>query len=412
MTTEVSAKEKGEFLEDTVADLFRSWGFDVQRRIRLKDKYEVEHEIDVLGTKKEAFGTVVIAVECKYVKSPIDIKEVRNFHDKLSALGIMKGILVSVGGFTSEAGSHAKAVGLELWDLAALQEKIGRVETPKNRVDNALALNPGIANIMLPTNLTNNEKLSIVGEAEILYVPYYFVEYHCFSQDRVGGEIVTLESKGNVAIEAKEGRIVDMAVSLGVVPNLPNMGGNIVACGGLEPKTIYVDQAMPQELAILREQPYYKIERVQAVASPYTLRETEAKSIVQKEVTKSLSVRKRYVVGRRIREKIVRPKRKDVEVVGCTFYNIPFLTINLQYRDKVYKRRIQAATGVVVYDESLYCTTCKRNFSSVVCEKCGNVVCGQHSKSCLVCGRKLCDSCVVSKGLLLKKYYCSEHAPA
>jgi ribosomal protein L40E len=119
----LSTKEKGGTLEDSVADYFRRMGFDVEPRVRLRDRFDVSHEIDVLASKKEAFGTIRVAVECKYVKTPMDIKEIRNFHDKLSALGITKGIFVSTGGFTADAESHASALGIELWDTKTMQSK-------------------------------------------------------------------------------------------------------------------------------------------------------------------------------------------------------------------------------------------------------------------------------------------------
>ena len=89
--TEVKGKDwrvaKGTALEDIVGRLLRGWGFDIQTRVRARDKSGIEHEIDVLGKKKEAFGEFTLAVECKNHVEPIDIKEIRNFNDKLSSLG-------------------------------------------------------------------------------------------------------------------------------------------------------------------------------------------------------------------------------------------------------------------------------------------------------------------------------------
>ncbi|MGP8125978.1 MAG: restriction endonuclease [Nitrososphaerales archaeon] len=77
---------KGTALEDIAAGLLRTWEFDTQTRVRAKDKSEVEYEIDVLGKKREAFGDFTLAVECKNHIQPIDIKEIRNFRDKLNSL--------------------------------------------------------------------------------------------------------------------------------------------------------------------------------------------------------------------------------------------------------------------------------------------------------------------------------------
>jgi len=62
-------KEKGGELEDSVADYFRRSGFDVQARVKMRDRFDVFHEIDVLASKREDYGTIQIAVECKHVQS-------------------------------------------------------------------------------------------------------------------------------------------------------------------------------------------------------------------------------------------------------------------------------------------------------------------------------------------------------
>lgn len=74
---------KGTALEDIVAKLLRGWGFDIQTRVRAQDKSGVEHEIDVLGKKVEAFGDFTLAVECKNHVEPIDIVQIRNFNGTL-----------------------------------------------------------------------------------------------------------------------------------------------------------------------------------------------------------------------------------------------------------------------------------------------------------------------------------------
>jgi len=111
---QLSMRDKGSELEDTVAHYFRQMGFEVEARVKMKDRFDVFHEIDVVASKQEDFGRIRVAVECKFVNGPMDIKEIRNFHDKLNALGFTKGLFVSTGGFTSDAESHAAALGIEL----------------------------------------------------------------------------------------------------------------------------------------------------------------------------------------------------------------------------------------------------------------------------------------------------------
>ena len=156
-----SMKEKGGVLEDSIADYFRRMGFDVQLRTKLRDRSDVSHEIDVLASKKEAYGPIQIAAECKYVKTPIDIKEVRNFNDKLRALGIIKGIFVSTGGFTADAQAHAQSLSIDLWDEKILQNKLAESETPqKDLIQDALLFNQSLIASLSPQHLRNSNLFS------------------------------------------------------------------------------------------------------------------------------------------------------------------------------------------------------------------------------------------------------------
>lgn len=165
-------KEKGGELEDAVAGYFRSKGYDVQTRTKMRDRRDVFHEIDVLASKREDFGNIQVAVECKNVRSPIDIKELRNFNDKLSALGITKGVFVSTGGFTTDAESHAASVNIELWDEKTLEKKISSQETPeKDILHDTLPVNLTSVQIIVPRHLRNN---TIFSESKQLsYRPFY-----------------------------------------------------------------------------------------------------------------------------------------------------------------------------------------------------------------------------------------------
>jgi hypothetical protein len=125
---DLSMKEKGASLEDSVASYFRRRGFDVEPRAKMRDRSDVYHEIDVFASKKEDFGTIHVAVECKYVKTATDIREVRNFHDKLDTLRINKGVFVSTGGFTADAEAYANTLGIELWDMTTLRTKLAEQE--------------------------------------------------------------------------------------------------------------------------------------------------------------------------------------------------------------------------------------------------------------------------------------------
>lgn len=398
--SEIPPRERGDFLEDTVGNVFSNWGFDVQKRVKLKDKFDIEHEIDVLASKKEAFGTVSVAVECKYVTTPTGIKEIRNFHDKLSSLGITKGILVSTAGLTSDAEAQAKVMGIELWDLAALQDKISKIEAPMSRIADALPLSPDIVNHFLPPHIMNSSIFSLTKRAQVRYSPYFLVGYHYFSQQKAGGTFVTLESKGTIAVDGVNGTVVDSRIDVGEQPTLP-IHGIIVGLIFKQTSTITVDN-------LTIDDKYFepKIELVNP-----KIREKDAKSIVQREITKNLSMTHKYYVGSSTRFREIKPHKKDIEITECNLLNIPLVYEWLSAMGKNYLRTIQGVTGASLRDETYFCNICNKNVSQIVCEICGNVVCKEHTKQCVTCNRPVCNRCVVSKGTIFKKFYCPEHIP-
>jgi len=405
---DVSMKERGSFLEDTVTNYFRRLGFEVEARAKLKDKYDVTHEIDVLAYKTEAFGTIRIAIECKYVKSPTDIKEVRNFHDKLMALNITKGIFVSTGGFTTEATAHAKSLGIELWDLKTLQEKIGEVNIPEEEaIREALPISSNFYDFFLPNHIKNRNLLSL--NIRLSYSPFYFATYHCFSQHKVVGNDVLLESEGHVVIDAITGNIVSSQCLSGYEPDITEL----IAyndCLSLKPQTITLNQ-IPES-----------IERKAIETISPKIDAVQAKKLITVELIKALTMNYEYEVARtrrgwtyhEKRYKTLQPKKKDIEIEKIWLAKIPLGFITLKFKDRQYSRILQATTNKFIYDETMICgfrqKACQ-NLPVVLCENCGLIVCDEHGKNCIVCSKPICNNCVISKGLVSKKYYCPEHKP-
>ena len=381
----LSAKERGGFLEDSVADYLRHLGFEVVLRTRLSDKYEVQHEIDVLASRTEAFGTIRLAVECKYVKTPIDIKEVRNFHDKLTSLGITKGIFVSTGGFTADAEAHAKALGIELWDLRTLQEKLDQIRIPeKETISDAL---PVMALDPYPRHLTNWNLLSAAHK--LYYFPLYFANYRCFSQHTVTGQSVILESEGYVIVDGITGTILDSRLIRGLAPNIPTTG-------------IYADclAIAPQ---VLQRTPPQNLQGAEVTVEPQKVDATRARESVKEELVKNLSI-----ATKRTRYREISPRKKDIEITSLRLVKVPHLYSTFKFKDKSYQRVFQAATNKMIRDETTSCAFLCPN-ATALCEECGQLVCGRHLKICVTCGMKLCDRCITSKGFITKKYYCPRH---
>lgn len=390
----LSTKEKGGALEDSVADYFRRMGFDVEPRVRLRDRFDVSHEIDVLASKKEAFGTIRVAVECKYVRTPMDIKEIRNFHDKLSALGITKGIFVSTGGFTADAESHASALGIELWDTKTVQSKLAESEVPqKDVIYDALPVDLTMVGALSPRHLRNFNVLS--ETIELVYRPYYFIDYHCFSQHTVRGASALLESKGKVVVDAVTGQVVDCMTSAGQKPAIA-AAGVYVRCSELSPQTL-TSTNLPVRLPL------------SVVA--HEVDSVRAKEIAKIELVKSLSLQAVFQTTRTKGSVLLKPRKKDVDILNVQGpVKIPLLFGTYRFQNYTYVRQCLASTGITVLDQTASCLLC-RNPAVLVCENCGGIACESHGKNCIVCGKNLCATCAIAKGVISKKYYCPRHQP-
>jgi hypothetical protein len=404
---EVEAVAKGTSLEDIVAGLLRGWGYEVQTRIRPKDKLGIEHEIDVLGRRQEPIGTFTIAVECKNHVAPIGIEDIRNFNDKLSSLGYAKGVFVSAGGFTIPALEYAKGRGLEVWDSSTLKDKLVHDKLSSEEIPNALPLTRSLGAVLAPTHLLNHRLLQ-PSDTVLTYAPYYFLGYHCFTQDRVNFQLVNLESKGLVVIDALRGDVVDSFCETGTSPALPNFG-HLAVCSNIASTTV------PKTLAFEG----IKFSRVDV--SPPKLSESDARRIAQIELTKGISRQYTYETthgygsNRRTvsQQATVRPRVNDVGLLYARFVEIPLLFVTYSYRDKRYRRMIQAATGKILDDGFSRCSVRPEDGRAPerICEECGDLACEKHGKACLVCGKGLCDQHVFSKGLVQRKFYCTGHSP-
>jgi len=393
-----SAKEKGSSLEDSVAGYFEQLGFDVQTRVRMRDRFDVPHEIDVLASKKEPYGTIQVAVECKHVRIPIDIREVRNFHDKLTALGITKGVFVSTGGFTTDAKTHAQALGIDLWEETAVSGKVAKEEisTEKDVIHDALPIHPAAISDLSPVHILNHRIFS--ANIQLLYRPYYFVDYHCFTEHTAGGNSIILESKGTVVIDGITGEIVGSKVHEGIEPDITSAyqasAYHYHRCIGVQPQTV-------TSPSITGDIPW-------SVVRP-KVDSARLRELAKIELVKSLTL-EYFSRGRPSRLKHLKPKKRDVEILGVQPVKIPLYLGTYHFKNYTYSRMSLAALPEIalVLDETASCLQCDRVPVSV-CEDCGGIACEPHGKKCWVCGKSLCDVCATSKGIISRRFYCAGH---
>ena len=89
----------------------------------------------------------------------------------------------------------------------------------------------------------------------------------------------------------------------------------------------------------------------------------------------------------------------------ATLLHVPILTVDLSAGGKAYRRIVQAATAKMIWDDSAFCSYC-RLASKALCETCWSTVCAEHEGRCSHCGRQVCSTCAISKGIMGRTLFC------
>jgi len=114
--------------ERKVAAIFRALGAKVEHDISLAG-----NQIDILVTEKTPSGSVIkTAIECKYYSKPIGVRYLNSFAGLAILLKnreiIDKALLVARSGFTRHARAAAKEHGIELCEVADLEQRVAGKE--------------------------------------------------------------------------------------------------------------------------------------------------------------------------------------------------------------------------------------------------------------------------------------------
>lgn len=123
----MSAKRKGNLLENVVALMHEAPGYKVETRKKLPVtlfQSDNEREFDVLISTNVAGCDVRVAISCKNEKEKVGTQTVSDFVDALGLVGIptRQGIIVSVAGFTKDALESAAARNIRCLIFAGLTE--------------------------------------------------------------------------------------------------------------------------------------------------------------------------------------------------------------------------------------------------------------------------------------------------
>lgn len=418
-----AAYELGVKFEECVEKILAARGYKTQRRVRVKGKKQVAHEIDVLARK----GKRVIIVECKNWKAPVGKEVVMKLESVLRDLGAgYVGIIASYAGFTSDARAFAERSGIRLWERDYLVEEyfkveVGRVECASLgrpvKVENALPLKVDFWSAA-ETNLKNQDKIKIRGV--LSFHPYYVVSYvfHGKFKDPVGNRY-TFDDEGEVFVDALDGSVLNPVFPAGlgeaVIQKLTRVisrekrerdkriemlmdeideGLDSVSNYSVEVGENYEVEKLPAHVnkqACVKAAKDYIIE-VNTEEITYTVDEEEGLFSETETVT--------YV-----------PKARDIKIRRVALVYVPKWKISYDAFGRVYSREVFAFSGEVLEDSIRFCPKhfkLRRRETVAVCEVCGVALCSDHIFQCPICGKWLCEEHGVFCGSC-DRIFCEEH---
>jgi len=114
------AKKKWQRFENLVAQIQRT--LTPQSKVTQNDRIQGRQtkglrQIDISIRHKVGQYEILIVMDCKDYKRPIDVKCVEEFMGLVDDVGANKGALVSASGFTNTAKTRAKDAGIDLYRL-------------------------------------------------------------------------------------------------------------------------------------------------------------------------------------------------------------------------------------------------------------------------------------------------------
>jgi hypothetical protein len=148
---------------------------------------------------------------------------------------------------------------------------------------------------------------------ELVYLPYFFVEYDCFAQTKFFYEILNLESRGMLVLEGQKGGVVDMAIHSGIAPQIQQTG----CYSGCS----VIRQSETERSKIAQIAPFSKIDAFPAKISRY-----DAERIVKVEIAKNLEQTFTKKLKNRVETKTLRPYESNVRIVSVNLMHVPLVT--------------------------------------------------------------------------------------
>jgi hypothetical protein len=351
-----SASDSPRAIVDMVCDVIKAQGFSVDKNP--PPGPDPTLSVDIVASRKRGKKTQTLAFECWEGDVQITGKQVEAFVQRIHSLGLEGGVYVSPKGFTGDAEFVARKLGVELWDIPKLREQLSRIKPAQgSTVPATLPVSRILASKILSHTLENGTILRMASLPKLEYRPYVFAKFRTGSGKKT--------ALGVIVLDGVDGRVCDAGTLEGQIRQLPSTG-LFTDCLGLQPFVGSLQQ-LPQGLEM-----------------------TNTVTIAQMGMSSSQIATK---VAQTL-ENEVQMSPDDFSIIDVSLLHIPIVTVELSTLGKSYRKIVQAATGRMIWDDTVKCSYCTEQ-SKAICENCGGTACREHLGHCSSCGKHFCSHCLV-----------------
>src|SRR5690242_19950537 len=303
-----TSQDPNNFVVDMVSDVCRVEGFNVEKNVQADESGD--QFVDIVASRTTGKKTQKVAFECWEGDRQVNGREVEGFASRLRSAGLTSGIYVSPKGFTGDAEFIARKLGVELWDLARLKERVEKIKPPeRQKVPGTLPVSRTVASKILAYGIENGSVLKLTTMPKLEFRPYYFADFTLTHGKK-------RKAKGIIVFDGVDGRECDAGLFEGQLKNLPG-SGLFLDCLEIEPSMGSMPK-LPQELQMKNS-----VTVAPASAGEESIRAKVANILLQ--------------------ESNAHPD--DVTISSIRLLHIPIVTVELQAGNRAYRKILQGATG-------------------------------------------------------------------
>src|SRR5260370_42043279 len=187
-----TSQDSYNFVLDMVSDVCRVEGFNVEKNVQSGDSGD--QFVDIIASRTQGKKTQKVAFECWEGDRQVNGREVEGFVNRLKNAGLESGIYVSPKGFTGDAEFIARKLGVELWDLAKLKERVEKIKPPeRQKIPRTLPVSRNIASKILAYGIENGSVLKLTSMPKLEFRPYYFAHFtlHHVTKRKAKGSLLS-----------------------------------------------------------------------------------------------------------------------------------------------------------------------------------------------------------------------------